>query len=204
MTVKKLRYGRAVTVRCRVLAFWLDEKCLRAIWLVEKISSMLCRDRAVRRDFSHSLRQSMSTRTCNAVPCLIVPYRTVPWHWRVKAMRSDEIRLALLAIAWRLPVVTRERWYCFASLYLRRSVPWPRREHERIVSISQSYREIYSITANVTIRISHCACHTEHVSHFTRVLHCVYHTLHMCCTAYVCLSVCIYVFIMSYFFLSLL
>jgi hypothetical protein len=56
MTVKKLRYGRVVSWpwRCRVPAFWLDEKCSRAIWLVEKISSMPCRDRAVCSDFSHS------------------------------------------------------------------------------------------------------------------------------------------------------
>jgi hypothetical protein len=40
--------------QCRVLAFWLDVKCSRAIWLVEKISSMPCRDRAVCREFSHS------------------------------------------------------------------------------------------------------------------------------------------------------
>jgi hypothetical protein len=40
--------------RCRVLTFWLDEKCLRAIWLVEKIFSMPCCDRAMCRDFSHS------------------------------------------------------------------------------------------------------------------------------------------------------
>jgi hypothetical protein len=42
MTVKKLLYGRDVPWRCRVLRFWLDEKCSRAIWLVEKISSMPC------------------------------------------------------------------------------------------------------------------------------------------------------------------
>jgi hypothetical protein len=110
MTVKKLRYGRAVTVRCRVLAFWLDEKCLRAIWLVEKISSMLCRDRAVRRDFSHSLRQSMSTRTCNAVPCLIVPYRALSWRtvpyrdvilWRFLASVNVNTYVPCRALSWR-------------------------------------------------------------------------------------------------------
>jgi hypothetical protein len=50
-----VRTGHAVTVTgYRVQAFWLNEKCSRAVWLAKKTSSMLCRDRAVCRDFSHS------------------------------------------------------------------------------------------------------------------------------------------------------
>jgi hypothetical protein len=66
-------YCTDVPCPCCVLAFLLDEKCSHAIWLVEKISSMPCRDCAVCHDFSHSYEICSIAWTWHAVTLKRLP-----------------------------------------------------------------------------------------------------------------------------------
>jgi hypothetical protein len=103
----KLRYGRALPWpwRCRVLAFSLDEKWLRAIWLVVEISSMPCRDRAV---FFHThtkcslyilppsqcfSQSSLYRQSHFDVTSFHVPWQNHRGSWSYKYMKNSQQKL---------------------------------------------------------------------------------------------------------------
>jgi hypothetical protein len=106
-------------VLCRVLAFWLDEKSQRAIWLVEKISSMPCCDRAVCCDFSHSYTIcSNIIKYCNQPPFAFC------YHWFWRSPTSKDSRPWFVHCFWGMSWIMQynDTW-CYISLFHMIDIP---------------------------------------------------------------------------------